>query len=135
MKQIVNTGLKIFDKQTNLISTGNVMANTQFSSFVRPYNKTEVNGKTREPGALMCFDLQEFHKLPKAIDDLIRDVNRKDSVILYEFHYYSNKRKLIVGYIITDRYYNLLHKHVNYGFHGIRRLSCLNEVLKYITNE
>lgn len=135
MKQIVDTGFKIFDKQTNLIATGNVMANTQFSNYIRPYNETEVNGRIRTLGVLMNFDLQYYQNLPKVIYNLIKDINRTDSIILYEFHYYRSKRKSIIGYIVTDKYKNLLYKHANYGSHYMKRLNCLNEVLKYITNE
>lgn len=135
MKQIIDTGFKIFDKQTNLITTGNVIANTQFSNYIRPYNETKVNGITRRPGVLMNFDLQYYHNLPKSINDFLKDINRKGSVILYEFHYYSRKRKLVVGYVVTDRNKNLLYKYVNNNSHYIKRLNCLYEVLKYITNE
>ena len=51
MKMILNTDFKKFNKQTNYISNGNVIANTQYSNYIRPYN-TRINpvGEVVEKG-------------------------------------------------------------------------------------
>ena len=35
---------KLFNKQTNVISRGNVIANTQYSTYIRPYSKIKNYG-------------------------------------------------------------------------------------------
>ena len=62
MKQIVDSHWKLFNKQTNLIASGNVIANTQYSNVIRPWKETECNGRTNPFGRLMEFDLQGFKK-------------------------------------------------------------------------
>ena len=86
-KQLINSGWKLFDKQTNCISIGNCYCNTQMSSFIRPYNETMCNGFIREKGHLMNWDLQQYSSfhIPANLEKIIRDKERQDSVILYMF--------------------------------------------------
>ncbi|MCG3655388.1 hypothetical protein L5F23_01565 [Aliarcobacter butzleri] len=39
----ISTGFKTFDEQSNYLGTGNVIANTQFSWYLRPTYETECN--------------------------------------------------------------------------------------------
>lgn len=82
-RQIVNMGFKRFDAQTNCISTGNVLANTQMSIFIRPYAQTQCNGFDFPEGHLMDVDLKMFgrYSLPSDIEKEIRNEKRKESVI------------------------------------------------------
>ena len=68
-KQIIDTGWKEFDRQTNAIFVGNCIFNTQFSRAIRPYSATECNGKVNPEGYLMDFDLNPFRSMnvPKNI--------------------------------------------------------------------
>ena len=59
-RQIIDTGFKKFDKATNLISAGNVIANTQYGNFIRPYNMVLCNGNKFHKGHLMECDLKGF---------------------------------------------------------------------------
>ena len=88
MKQIVDSHWKLFNKQTNLIASGNVIANTQYSNVIRPWKETECNGRTNPFGRLMEFDLQGFkkHAIPDRILNVIKDKNRENSLILYMFY-------------------------------------------------
>ena len=44
-KMHMDSGFKLFDKQTNLISTGNVFATTQRSVFIAPWREKARNDK------------------------------------------------------------------------------------------
>lgn len=137
-RQLIESGWKLFDNQTNCISTGNVYANTQLSSYVRPWAQTECNGFTNEKGHLTMFDLEPFQKfeIPSVIKEIITDVNRKDSVILYMF-FVTNKDKRIEPFcwIVTDRLHNLVKCIVTCAWQENmdkrERAAC--EVIKYIT--
>ena len=138
MKQIINSGWKEFDKQTNTIFTGNVMANTQYSSFIRPYKKVECNGNIHREGHLMNFDLQPFRRwnIPNAIMSILKDKNREKSVILYMF-FTTNKYKRVepFAFVITDEKYKLIHYCVivRYGQNASKRYNAVQEALDYIT--
>ena len=138
MKQIINSGWKEFDKQTNCISTGNVYANTQYSSFIRPWKETECNGFTNPEGHLMNFDMKPFRnfRIPKCIMEILKNKERAESYILYMF-FIVNKEKHVepFGWVVTDYH----HKHVtscvtrNYGQCYLKRYNALKEAINYIT--
>lgn len=134
-RQIINSGWKEFDKQTNCISTGNVISNTQYSSFVRPWKDTKCNGHDFPEGQLMNFDLQFFSGIPQSIDEYLRDEKREDSVILYKFSTYKDGRNNPFCWVLTDRNYKLIKYRVivGYGENSTKRFSAANEVMKYIT--
>ena len=54
-RQIVSSAWKEFNQQTNCISTGNVYANTQYSSFIRPWKEKECNGHVNPEGHLVIY--------------------------------------------------------------------------------
>lgn len=135
--QVVNTDWAEFNKQTNCISTGNVFGRTQLSWFIRPYGKTECNGYKFPEGHLMKVDLDTFGKfrIPENLEQVIRDKNRKDSVILYMFFTLRNKRITPFGWVLTDREHRLIGQYVvrrqNESY--AKRWSALNEAIQYIT--
>lgn len=137
-RQLIESGWKLFDNQTNCISTGNVYANTQFSSFVRPWAQTECNGFTNEEGHLTMFDMKPFQKygIPNEIEKILKDVNRKDSVILYMF-FVTNKYNHVEPFcwVITDRQHNLVKRIVTCerGSNMNKRARAAVEVTEYIT--
>lgn len=136
MKQIINSGWKEFDNQTNCITTGNVIANTQYSSFIRPWKERECNNNIFPEGDLMRFDIEHFGRLPEAIDKYLRDKNRQDSVILYEF-FTTNKygRRCPFCWVITDRDYKLIMYRISVHCrqHLLKRLTASREAINYIT--
>ena len=137
--QVVNTDWAEFNKQTNCICTGNVYANTQVSSFIRPYGKTECNGYQFPEGHLINVDLHQFdsYRIPENLERVIRDKNRKDSVILYMFFTLrkGNKRITPFGWVLTDREHRLIGQYVvcGCGESYTKRWSALNEAIQYIT--
>lgn len=140
MKQIVNSGWKLFDDQTNVITTGQVMANTQYSMCIRPWKETECNGWTNPEGYLMRFDMQPFtrHNIPRRIKELLEDAGREKGVILYMF-FTINKWKRVEPFfwVVEDYDYNVVCSQlvVGYGQHYTKRLNAANKILKYITND
>lgn len=134
MKQIINSDFKEFNKQTNCISYGNCICNTQYSSFIRPFTETECNGFTNEKGHLLRFDLQHFKRIPDNIMNILKDEKRTESYILHEFFIYKHNVKDIIGYVLTDYNYNFITDYVSYdyGCNFNKRKSAIEEAKKYI---
>lgn len=144
-RMLVDTGWKTFDRQTNCISAGNVIANTQLSTYVRPYRETECNGLSFKPGELLEADLKAFgYRPPDDVLGILRDKGRERSVILYMFSTYETVGN-IVGrrmrvpflWVATDDDHRLMHTHVVYRMGAMmgKRFKAKDEILKYITND
>jgi len=137
--QVVNTRWKEFDRQTNYIGSGNVIANTQVSSYIRPWVETECNGCVNPEGRLMKFDLQQFDgfRIPKNLLDVIENKNRKDSVILYMFFTMRNKRVVPFGWVLSDKDHSTIGWQVVRcaGESYVKRWSALNEAIQYIQKD
>lgn len=112
---------KTFNKLTNLISTGNVIANTQTSFFIR------ANKKERD------FDIKTFpdyKNVPWHIKKAIEDDNRTESVILYKFHIKGNP----VCWVLTDSNYKLIESALAGRGGRKKEQSVLLEVLRFIAD-
>lgn len=139
MKQIIDSGFKLFDKQTNCISYGNVIANTQYSSYIRPWKRVECNGHTFREGHLLNTDIQHFGPLPRRIRDLLYDPEREKSVILYEFFVHKEYVKDIIGWVVTtgyeDDYKKLMQQErVTWNRQLSQRINALHAIVPYISN-
>ena len=99
-KMIINCDFKEFNKQTNLITSGNVIANTMWGLYIRPYKETKCNGLTFKEGELFESDLKHF-SISRAMKEYIKSLNRQ--VILYEIFIYRNGEKDIIGWLIEDK--------------------------------
>ena len=99
-KMIINSDFKEFNKQTNCISQGNVIANTMWGLYIRPWNETECNGLTFKEGELFQQDLKHFN-ITRAMREYIKSLNRK--IVLYEIFIYRGQRKDIIGWLIEDK--------------------------------
>ena len=104
MKQIIDSGYKLFDKQTNCICEGNVIANTQFSNYIRPWKETECNGRTNPEGHLTKFDLDAFtpHRIPDKLLKYLLDKKRTKSVVLYMFFVVKDGHIKPFSFVITS---------------------------------
>ena len=100
MKMIINSDFKEFNKQTNCISQGNLIANTMWGLYIRPWNETECNGLTFKEGELFQQDLKHF-SISRAYKEYIKSLNRQ--VVLYEIFIYRNEKKDIIGWLIEDK--------------------------------
>lgn len=112
MKMIINTDFKKFNNQTNCISVGACICNTQYSNYIRPYNETQCNGISFKKGELQTSDLKYFNL------DLLTDINGNNhfkelvksfdhSITLHEFfvwnkNKYGELQKDIIGWLIED---------------------------------
>lgn len=137
-KQIVNTGWKLFDRQTNCITKGNVYANTQYSGCIRPWKETECNGRTNPEGHLTNFDIEPFRKfrIPTEILNKLLDHDREKGLILYMFFTINGYGRIEPFYwALTDYDYKLvedkivIHTYENFE----KRVAAKNEILQYIT--
>lgn len=99
MKMIINSDFKEFNKQTNCISRGNVIANTMWGLYIRPWNETKCNGLTFKEGELFNSDLKYF-SISRAMREYIKSLNRQ--VVLYEIFIHRNMRKDIIGWLVED---------------------------------
>lgn len=137
-RQLINSGWKLFDKQSNLITTGNAFTNTQSSSYIRPWTETECNGRMNPEGHLTNFDLQPFRKyrIPPVIEKIVSDKGRKDPVILYMFYVWSkDQRVLPFCWVITDTNHKLLKYAIvtRRGEQIAKRINATDEAISYIT--
>ena len=113
---------KTFNKLTNLISTGNVITNTQTSFFIR------AKKEERE------FDIKSFpgsNDAPKQIKKRIEDDNRTESVILYKFHIKGKP----LCWVLTDKNYKFIDCELAYNKPSYREGSVLMEVMRFIVNK
>lgn len=142
-RQLVDTGWKEFDRQTNCITTGNAVCSTQMSTYIRPFSETECNGFAFRPGELLDADLKPYRKysIPNSILETLEDKGRKNSMILYMFFTIPSRKLEAVPFfwVLTTRepHPNLIDKHVclRLGERYTKRMSAATEILKYITEE
>lgn len=131
-KMKFDSSFKVFNKQTDLITTGNVYSNTQTSAYIRPYNEV-INpvGEKREKGFLQDWDLNNFTNLPYNVREDIKNKAKEKSVILYEFKHYNKDRKVVDGYVLTDNHYK--HLKTYYTNPNFKSQDAVNEASKYIS--
>ena len=137
-RQLVNSGYRLFDKQTNCITTGNVYASTKYSGFIRPYTETKCNNHDFAKGELMHTDLRPFRRygIPSYIYDILTDQTRAGSYILYMFFVTDSDKSIRpVCWVVTDKMHKLITStfvHL-YGTNWLKPQQVLAEVLPYIT--
>jgi hypothetical protein len=128
-KMKFESGHKTFDKQTNCLSTGNVISNTQLSFYIRSAKET-INpvGQEVPEGHLRDFDLRQFNRLPSHVERFVKRVTEDKQVILYEFRHFNGNNKVVDGYVVTDTDYN----HIQTFFMNNRAYKAVIEARKYI---
>ena len=135
--------LKIFNRQIGGITTGNVVDNVEYGLYIRSWWELECNGFVNEPGHLFRFDIEGLAKwqMPYYIRDFMEKLmkERKQSVILYNFHHWTpspkhyNARRIDDGWVATDPYHN--HKEIKRWHIGNwKQQAVLEEAIKYVTN-
>lgn len=114
-RMLMETGHRTFDRQTNLISTGNIIAETQLARYIRGELKVTCWGdEVYKPGHLRNFDLGNFPWLSATVRAFIitHTNGTKDSVWVSQFFHYNGHRKIVHGYIITTTDHKLLAKFI-----------------------
>lgn len=133
-KMEIGTGHAAFDRQTNIISTGNIIANTMIGWHIRPHSETECNGLTRPPGHLRDFDLQLFRSrnMRRHVLSYILSVTQDSPIWLYEFFHYNGRCRIMHGYIVTAKD----HTHMRSFITGPTQKSAgvIYECEKYVSN-
>lgn len=130
-RMILDTKLKTFNTQTDLITIGNVIADTQYSNYIRPYNEMECNGRTLQKGELRDYDLQ-FFALNEKVRNYVLKHTENERGILYQFHFYNaRKEKIIIGWIFEqnkqfDMFVNCPHWYIKFEKYESVMDTCLN---------
>lgn len=133
---------KTFNKQTTYISPGNVLGNTQYSSYIRKSSETECNG-TWPVGHLQQYDLKPFREkcIPfmvlKKVEELVN--KQEGSCILYCFRHWvgpkGDTREIIDGVVLTTGYPECKHIETWFLNNDWRAMDAVMEARKYVTNE
>lgn len=135
-KMHIDSGFKTFDKQTTLITTGNVIAPTQTSWFIRPFNEVKNGYYEGKPGEFLEYDLKHFiDPIPHQMKEKLYDKNRTESYILYKFFVMNKKETDVIGYVLTDSHYNYIDHSVwisSYRCSVSKREAALREAMRYI---
>lgn len=87
MKQITNTGFKTFDKQNNLVATGNVLSNCQTSFYLDDY-------------AIKIMPKHWHEVNSKFLQNIANLSNNK--VVFYEFFVWYNDKKSVFYQAAVD---------------------------------
>lgn len=150
-KMLIETGHKTFDRQTNIITTGNVIAPTMYGTCIRSYyTPTNPVGTPCNPGDMQRFDLASYglRSMPEIVRRSVRQLSLNRDVWIYEiFHSYRPRikntwargyrlgdwRKYIHGYLITTMDHRHLYMWVNQSLN--KSFNIMAEVRKYLVDE
>jgi hypothetical protein len=147
MRQIIDTGCKIFDKQVGAIVRANVLDNCMTGMHIRSWYDTgddlpyyTFRNIKPEPGYLTRFDLRIFTNIPshveKAVKDFCKDrLHFPEGIVLYQFFHHSKIKGVVLkhthGYIITTRDHKISYK-FNTGTNYERSEKVLKVCSEYI---
>lgn len=124
---VIGSGHIAFDQQTNCISTGNIIANTQYGGFIRARTQTECNGHNFPEGYLRERDLEPFleysrlgrgsrgwrqQEMTYAALERVRGETEDKSIILYSFFHYNGDKRIVHGFILTKTDYEFIGRYV-----------------------
>lgn len=134
-KMEIATGHATFDRQTNIISDGNSIANTMIGWHIRSRSETECNGFTSPPGHLRDFDLAPFRSrnMSRHVLKYVLSVTEKSPIWLYEFFHYNSNRRVTHGYVIVAKNGMLMHKFVTGPTY--KSWNIIEECAKYVSRE
>lgn len=137
-KMVFHTGHATFDRQTNIITHGNVIANTMRGQHVRAWNDDWhwQPGKHHEPGYLHEFDLASMKKYYRQISrrvwDRVKALGMDRPLWVYVFFHWNGNRKTVHGVVITA--YD--HKHLETYVTGptYKSYDVVYEARKYVAD-
>lgn len=129
-KMHIETGHKTFDKQTNLISTGNIIANTMYGSYIRGVNEPDNAGKY---GGLFKYDTEQFRKIgvgPSLIKSMAENIKySQQQTLFYAFFHFTTYKKRILDCVAWTTLDHKLIKAYNFNDYRI-----MQGVLPYIAD-
>lgn len=141
-KMLIESGHKTFDRQTNIITHGNAVANTEFGSYVRPSSELECNGFMNAHGHLQDYDLKPFEQFGLTgkswmWEEIVKRIDASYGGILYAFFHRldhvqlsTNGNLLVHGFALTDKKHGYLWS-VTVG-RTAKSTRVLEECLKYV---
>jgi len=135
-RMLVNTGHRTFDRQTNVISTGNIIADTQAAFYVRGELEVTCWGDTvYKPGHLRDYDLGAFRGIPGYIRaHILKHTNGTEkSVWVSMFFHHRGEQRIVHGYVITTPDHKLLGKFVTGPTYKSELV--IEGVLPYVTEQ
>ena len=101
------------DPDHGYLGRGNVMSNTQSSTFVRPVTETHCNGFEFKPGDLRNYDLAFFNgAMPSPVARDVRARSETTGLIVYRFFHWHRRRRIEHGWLVTTRDHRLLSRFV-----------------------
>lgn len=105
-----------FNRQADAscIMAGNVLSDVQTSTFIRPRQELECNGRVNAPGHLQEFDLQTFVGRPN-MDRVLRYIRtdpffETNTAIGYRIFHYVGQQPTLHGFILTDSEHKLIRR-------------------------
>lgn len=108
-REHINTGCAFFDRQHQVLMTGNLMSNTVLGWHVRPYRQRECNGFTWRSGELRYKDVQAFAGLVSPADLLGhlsgRTLLHADLIVYAVFHTKAplyRQERVLHGVLVTE---------------------------------
>ena len=131
----IETGHKTFDKQSHgYIMTGNVIADTQQSLYVRPFDKTECNGHTFSPGHLQEVDLNNLgNEFSNDVKFFIKKLSKTEKIIAYQFRHFNKDKKMVHGYVVTNDKHECLRSWTTP--HTYKSHNIMSAAIKAVTKE
>lgn len=129
---VFNSLHKTFNSQVRCISAGNVLSDTQISSFFRGKNDISCNGETFSFGYLQQWDLTKgfLENFPGFVKRYIRDNFENEGGIAYNFFYCKRGKRYNIGWAITSKDHKLIEV---WYTRSKKAQSALNECISYIT--
>lgn len=130
---------KTFNKQTNCLMTGNIIADTQHGGFIRPYTEI-INpaGDRCEKGHLQEFDLNQFsfyREFYRIKNQVIKLTKTRPGILYCLKHYHRGKfdgeHRIIDAFVLTDTHYKLIR--IWYISNSYKNMSAVDEAIKYFT--
>ncbi len=98
-RQLINTGCKIFDRQTSALSQGNVYGSTITGSFIRHKGETQCNGFTSPEGHLRAYDLKHFPRISPLVRAAVEKYTDTKAAIVYRlFHNETTHGYILASY-------------------------------------
>ena len=145
-KMIIDTPLKVFNEQTNIITTGNIVAPTMIGRRVRAFNDLSTYAEHNyTPGYLQEFDSDVFVELlqdryyqasARNLRKLLHIHGADRSLYVYMFFHFGGthvRKRVIHGIIATDATTHLEVFRIHLG-PSYKSMDVLDVCAKYVTN-
>lgn len=102
-RMVIDSGLRVFDRQVGAVGPGNRIGDCQHSGYVRAWSETG-DGEVFAPGVLQESDLKGFGNL---IDDRVRrlvarECGHRPTILYFFFHHTRSGQRVVHGALLTE---------------------------------